>query len=376
MRSLVVFACVLSFALAQSLQARAPAYDRDTYRDNRLLGRGNAGIADVSGGIAAFYNPAALAKSSTFSFTPLDFAIGANQNIGTSFNEILSLTSSDGTLSERFAPLQGKPLGLQGTFFPHLAVPGFMIGFYDYFDTNLEYRDPVLPVLEVDARNDWGIIFGGARELPMGVMFGFSARYMKRRLIDEDVSIATAFNLTGAYLQEIMAEGETFGVNLGLLKSQKLNSFSSLSVGLAIEDVGFSGFKNSDRGTLPLRQAMKWNTGLAYKLKSSLAGLTIAADFKELTNTDKSFSKKVYLGTEVDLPAVNVRGGFFQGYWTAGLTITAIPFMDLDFTTYGEELDSAAGLRQARYWLMGIRMGLDLSNKTKKKKQRFTLDHL
>lgn len=376
MPSLVLVLLLLLFGASDVLKAQEPAYTRDSYRDTRLLGRGNAGLADVSGGISAFYNPAALAKTATFSFTPVDLAIGANQNIGTSFSEILSLTSSEGTLSERFAPLLGKPLGLQGTLFPHIAVPGFMIGFYDYFDTNIEYRDPVFPVLELDARNDWGVIFGGARELPLGIMVGFSARYMRRRIIEEDLSIATAFNLTGAYLQEIMAEGEAFGVNLGVLKVHKLNSFSSIAAGLTIEDAGYTGFKNSDRGALPVRQAMKWNTGLTYKVKSSVAGITVAADFKDLKNTDLSFSKKVHLGTEVDLPLFNVRGGFFQGYWSAGVTITAIPFMDLDFTTYGEELDSAAGLRQARYWLMGIRMGLDLSNKKKKKKQRFTLDHL
>ncbi len=361
--------------LAGRSEAAVNNFQRDSYRDIRMLGRGNAGVADVSGGVSAFYNPAALAVGEGFSFIPLDTSFGGNQNIGTSITELTSLTDSSQTLSARFSPLLGKPLGLQGTFFPHVAIPGFMLGFYDYFDSNLEYQDPVFPQLDILGRNDWGLIMGAGTEVIPHVKIGFSLRYMRRKVIDESLSMASVGNLNSSYLSGLIKKGEAFGVNVGLLVDHPVNANMGWSVGLAVEDVGFTTFRNSDRSPLPGRQMQKINAGAAYKLKLKGGGLKLLFDMKELGDASKSYSKKIFTGFELEVPTVILRGGLFQGYWTAGVTVTAIPFFDLDITTYSEELGSAAGVREARYWMVGFRTGLDLLGK-KKKKQRFTLDHL
>ena len=351
------------------------AFERDSYRDIRLLGRGNAAIADVTGGAAAFYNPAGLADTSTFSFIPLDFTLGGNKNVVTSISSVTSLTSSDETLSQKFSPLLGKPLALQGTFFPHVAVPHFMIGFYDYADINIEYRDPVFPRLDLQARNDWGLILGGGLNITPQIQVGASVRYMKRKGFDEVLNMATVLNLTGAYLLEIMEEGEAFGFNLGTRYTQRIGKSSWIAGGVVVEDYGGTKFRNADRGPLPETQAQKFNVGLGYGFLIPKGELKFLFDVKELGDSEKSSTKKIFMGTELNVPFVNLRLGLFQGYWTAGLTTSIIPFFDLDVATYGEELASAAGLREARYWMIGFRTGLDMKKGTKKK-QRYTLDGL
>lgn len=372
--SSVLKASLLAHLLVLSPTARA-AFERDSYRDIRLLGRGNAAIADVTGGAAAFYNPAGLADANTFSFIPLDLALGANKNVGTSISSVASLTSSDETLSQKFSPFLGKPMALQGTFFPHVAVPHFMIGFYDYADINIEYRDPVFPRIDLQARNDWGLILGGGLNITPQIQIGASVRYMKRKGFDEVLNMATVFNLTGAYLREIMEEGEAFGFNLGTRVHQKIGKSSWIGGGIVVEDYGGTKFRNADRSPLPETQAQKFNVGLGYGLQIPKGELKFLFDVKELGDSNKSGTKKVYTGSELTVPFVTLRLGLFQGYWTAGLTTSIIPFFDLDVTTYGEELSSAAGLREARYWMIGFRTGLDMK-KGAKKKQRYTLDGL
>ena len=351
------------------------ALSRDSYRDVRLLGRGNAGVADVTGGAAAFYNPAGLADADSVSFVPLDFSLGANKNVATSFSAFSGLTSSDQTLSQKFSPFLGKPLALQGTFFPHVAVPGFMAGFYDYADFNLEYRDPVFPRLDLQARNDWGLVFGGGRALTPNIQVGASIRYMKRKSLEDVLDMASVFNLTGAYLKEIMRNGDGWGFNAGVRLQSPIGSAAWVAAGLAIEDIGGVRFKNADRSPLPGEQIEKINVGAAYGVQTSVGAFKILFDIKELADTRKSYTKRIFTGAELDIPMLTLRTGLFQGYWTAGLSTSIIPIFDLDVTTYGEELSSAAGIRESRYWMIGLRMGLDMK-KGQKKKQRYTLDHL
>jgi hypothetical protein len=354
----------------------AQNFTRDSYRDVRFLGRGGAGIADVRGGAAAFYNPAGLATSQNFSFVPLEASLGFNKNIYTSFAEISTLTSSGETLSEKFSPLLGKPLALQGSFFPHLSARGLMLGFYDYMDVNIEYRDPVFPRLDLAARNDWGLVAGFGIPLAPNFHIGASIRYMRRRNIEEVLNMASVFNLTGSYLLEIMEKGEAWGLNVGALFRQDLNSRLWLSAGFAVEDVGYTQFKNANRGPLPNRQAQKMNTGFAAGLKIPAGEAKLLFDIKELNDLEKSYTKKIYTGGELLLPLLTLRGGFYQGYWTTGISTYVLPGLELDLVTYGEELDSAAGLREARYWMLGLRTSLDMKKKSSGRKQRFTLDHL
>jgi hypothetical protein len=357
--------------------AGAADFSRAAWTDIRMLGRGDAGLANIVGGASAFYNPAGLAASDTYSFTLINPIGGTNRNLIASYQNIIGLTQSTGqTLSEQFSPFLGQPMNLQANVFPHISVPHLMLGFYDMFDADVEYRDPVFPRLEVDLRNDWGLIAGAGFGYKDFARIGFSLRWINRNQIKEDIDSATLLSATADYLDEIKRKGNGFGFNIGTQGMVPLAKNSKLSVGFVVEDVANTTFRSADRTVpLPERQPMRMNAGLAWNLSLPMGTTTAYFDMKDLNRPEVDWSKKIYTGVEVGTRFADFRAGLFQGYWTVGTSFALLPFLLVDVASYGRELDSAAGLREDRYYIVGLRMGLDL-RKGAKKKQRFTLDHL
>jgi hypothetical protein len=368
-------AAVLFYGLtAGALDFKGPAW-----RDMRLLGRGDAGLATIAGGNAAFYNPAGLAWSDVYSFTLLNPYSGTNTNVIGSYANILGIASgsnSGQTLSQKFAPFLGKPLALQAGIFPQISMPHFMVGFFDVLDSDIAYHDPVNPTLDVDFRNDWGIIAGAGWNYQEYFSVGFSLRWINRSQLYDVLDTSTLLTATTDYLVQHMRKGDAYGFNVGFQGRLPMGK-NKLFGGFVVEDVGYTTFRSSDLSKpLPLRQPMRMNAGIAYEF-GAVPGSTTTFyfDAKDLNDFDLSWSKKIYTGIEIATRIADFRAGLFQGYWTAGTSIAVLPFLLIDVTTYGRELDSVAGMREERYYMLGVRMGLDLK-KSAKKKQRFTLDNL
>ncbi len=352
---------------------------RDNYRDPRWMGRGGAGLAGVDDGSAAFFNPAGLARNEVYLFNFADFSLGGNQNLATSYSTFTTLTSGTGTLSEKFSPLLGIPLAVEGSFYPHVAIPGVVFGFWDYADGEIQYRDPVFPRLDIYVRNDYGIILGGAKELLPGLYFGATIRYQRRTYMDENLTSATLLNATTAYLLEVFRKGYGFGATAGLQFSPKMGGKQYSALGLVVEDIGGTSFKNSTRTPVPAIQMQKVNTGLSYGVNTPVADLGVHLDVKDILRTDESYTKRIHMGLEFDFNYMSVRAGFNQGYWTAGMTFALFPLVDLDLVTYGEEQGAVAGQNLSRYYLIGLKVGMDLRAGQQKKtgrKQRFSLDKI
>jgi hypothetical protein len=367
---------ILGLGLA-ALPASA-AYTAENYRDVRWLGRGNAGVAVAAGGASAFYNPAGLADTQDVSFNLLDFSLGTNNHAINSVQEISTLTSSGTTLGEKFQPLLGKPMALQGSFFPHIQVPGFLLGYYNYLSVDVEYRNPVYPELGLDARRDWGIVLGAATHWRKKVFFGASLRYVKRTTLDEKLTAASIFDLDASYLRTLMITGDAWAINAGVKVKESIGANGWAALGLAVEDLGQTRFKNNDLDALaPEPQNMKINVGTAYGMKAGgSAEVALLFDIRRVNERNESYSKKLYMGTEAGIGWIMARAGLYQGYWTLGLT-TDIGIGMLDVATYGEELGAAAGQRGSRVYVAGLRMGLDgvFGKRSKpRKKQQQILD--
>lgn len=344
----------------------------DNFRDIRWLGRGNTGVAVINDGTAAFYNPGGIGAIEDYSFTLANPSGAGNQNFVSSIRELATLTSGGGSITDKFEPFLGKPLGLQASTFPNIAVPGFVAGFWDYFDTQLEYRNPVNPQLQIQSRNDYGLVFGGGKSINNKLFVGASLRYVRRKVMDTTVSGSTLLTASPSYLTSLFGNGEGWGLNLGAQLRQPMGKNRVFSLGLAVEDIGRTRFINRQGGLSPEVQDQKVNIGSAYSFKGSLFDAMVLFDIKRISDPDISYTKRIHMGVELSILRMDLRGGFFHGYWTAGASIRLLPIMDIDFATYAEELDTAAGMRQNRMWLIGINMGLELK-KTQKRRQRFDL---
>lgn len=369
------FLWLISLYCGVSFSQSVVTTNRDFYRDVRWLARGNSGIAAVNDGLAGFYNPAGIGRNELYIFNFLDFSFGGNQDILRGYSAIDAVTSGDGTLSQKLEPLLGIPVGLEGSFFPHVAVPGLVVGFFDYGELEFLYSDPVYPRLNLYARNDYGGLIGFGRGIADRFYWGASVRYIRRRYLDETITSAALLNYSASTLTSILRKGNAFGINAGIQYHQPLGEQQWMGLGLVIEELGVTTFTNSTREPLPARQAQQLNLGFAYGLNLPLAATGFYFDVRQFYGTSIDVTKRIHFGVEVEFPLLDVRAGFNEGYWTAGTTLKVLPLVDIDLLTYGEEIGAMAGQQQSRYYLIGVKVGMDLKDrKVARKKQRFTLD--
>ena len=361
-------------ALGFTASASAELYRTPVYRDIRWLGRADTGVALISDGTAAFYNPGGLGKGDSVDISLLNPFVGANRNVYDSAQTFLE--SNPESISDYLDPFMGMPLAAQASYFPYLRLPHFMAGYFIVNAQVMRLRNPVNPELNIDYRYDRGVVLGGGFDVAEKLFVGASFRYQKRSMIKDTLSGSIITDLSLDQLLDRLTEGEGWGLNLGAQYRHELAAGQALHFGVAFEDIGNTTFRSQTiKKGAPLTQATYTSAGFAYTGQVTGFSYAFLLDFKNLSQFDESYSKKVQVGAEVALPVFTLRGGMHQGYWTAGLSATVLPFLTLDFATYGEELGVAGGQQDNRYYMLGLQMSMELNHK-KQRKQKYTLDHL
>jgi hypothetical protein len=320
-----------------------------------------------------------LGQNDEYHFKILNSQLGIGSNAYYSSQSLINATraNSNASLSDKFAPFLGKPLSIETNMFPHLAVPYFAIGAYLSLDSSIEYRDPVNPEFYINERDDWGVTTGMGFSLEDRLFFGASIHYFKRTVINEEITGDTFLNTNLSSLTNYAKKGKGLGLNLGLQWRQAVNDNSFLNFGISVDDLGSTRIKNSSL-TLeePAYQQQSVNAGFAYTFESDFFDWKVLLDGRHLDRSvDYAGAKQVFMGAEVSVFKVDLRGGFYEGYWTAGTTLRFLPLFDITFTTYAEELDRSPGLRENRIFMLSITSGLQLKH-FGKKKQKYTLDNL
>lgn len=355
--------------------ARAQPYRASVVKDIRWLGRGNAGVAVVSDGTAAFYNPGGLGKKSGYGVSLLNPAVGGNKNIYDAAKVFLE--SSPQSIADYLDPFMGLPLAGQASIFPYLRLPHFMAGYFVANDEVLFLHNPVNPELDVNYRYDRGVVLGGGVDFAEKLFVGASVRYQKRAMLQDTFGGSVITDLSLEALMRDVKEGEGWGLNVGAQYRHDLGKDQAIHGGVAISDVGNTTFRVQSLGLgIPARQATDISVGFGYTGRVPGVEYALLLDFNDLSNFAESYSKKVNFGAEVSVPVVTVRGGFHHGYWSAGASLWVLPFLSIDMASYAEELGVAGGQRSNRYYMIGLQMGVELGAQKKGRKQKYTLDHL
>ena len=370
--SVAIAGAMLGHAVVVHAEADATT---PNFQDIRFLGRGNTGIAVVQDSTAAFYNPAGIGAIKSIQANLFNPVLGGHENFYSSYKEIAHFGSGSTTLSDKFAPFLGHPLGLQGSYFPSIAIPNFVLGYAYVVDGRVNMRNPVFPELDVNYRYDKTLVMGTGYSYKNWLNFGTSIRYVRRQTLNAVYDASVLTSATTALLTDSMQKGEGYALNLGMQARQPVGKMSWVAMGLTMDDVGMTPFKTNNPLARPPRQAQSVNLGLAGGVKvGALAEFKLLADFHRLDHNDESFTKKAFIGTEFGLLVWDFRAGLYQGYWTLGFSWKILPFLALDLATYASEADSAAGLHGDRVWMLGLSMPLELKNN--KKTQKFKLDKL
>lgn len=329
----------------------------------RALGMGNAYVSVARGLDSVFYNPAGLGGSKGFNLTLLKARAGINDV--DAISDLMDLADSD-NFEDVLREFYGRPLNLSGGAHTGLVISGLAFAAYDSFNVSADLSNPALPDFQLDYVNDLGFAAGfGIEFVPNIMSFGVVGKRIQRMGASETVSVDTLATLETAELEAIL-ENEGIGYSLDVGVNLTLPSPVKPTFSFVLRDVGDTSFSHDAGAEAPPGDDAEMIAGISFQV--SVPGITItpALDYRYIDNTDIHIGKKINFGLEVGLPVIDIRGGFHQGYWTAGASFN-MGLIQVDAASYGVELGEYPGQHEDRRYMVefSIDFGWDGSSGSK-----------
>lgn len=327
----------------------------------RALGMGNAYVGVVQDADALFYNPAGIAQISGFNWLIADPYFGLN---GTEVLETVNDVQGSETFKDTVNSLYGDHVWVGGGAKSAFSMPYFAAAIYDHLDASLNMNNPVYPNLDVSVVNDFGYTMGtGFPIIPPVMYLGVGIKYIQRMGARMPFGPTFIGSLDPAAIEEqVQNKGAGYGLDLGL--NLRIPGPISPTVSFVWKDIGTTNFK-TDSLTLaaPPDIQDEMIVGFALNIDAALVSVTPAFDFKYLNRKDVQLGRKIHFGLEIGLPMIDIRGGFSEGYYTAGAGVH-LGIIRVDAATYGVELGEYPGqLEDRRYILQAtLELGFDPSN--------------
>ncbi len=315
----------------------------DEWASVRALGMGNAYAAVVSDSDALFYNPASLCRISSFTWTILDprfgvdgfSAISAAKQINADKGSAVQLANY---LQTQYGQNYWAGAGLKTA----LTLPCVGVGFFGSTDLQFSVESPPNYNVEVDYYADYGFIGGFALPLDefglttLGIVGKRINRVGSSQVINDTTLATSNFQ---AIVNSIQDSGVGYGVDVGFNLSIPLPSHPTLSA--VYHNVGTTSFSHTSGPSAPSSMAPNLVAGAGLEFNLPLITITPAAEVDYLETSGLTLTQKLHAGLEVSIPLFDFRGGFSEGYYTAGAGID-IGLIRLDAVTYAEKLGTFA----------------------------------
>lgn len=334
----------------------APLQDMNT--SVRALGMGNAYIGVAQGLDALFYNPAGLARNPGVSWTIADPKVGASGY--EAFTRVQGLQSS-GDFADTLEALYGENIWVGAGAKTGMTFPMIAFSVYDSADVNLSPHNPAYTSVGVNVVNDFGYTAGVGAMVGPGVELGMALKYVKRLGSRVPLGASLVGSLDpDVILENIKQEGTGYGLDLGM--NITIPAPIQPTISFAWRNVGDTKFRAANvNGAAPPSERSEMIIGAALDINAALVSVTPTFDFRYLNRSDVQLTKKINFGVEVGLPLLDIRGGFHQGYYSAGVGLN-LGMLRVDAATYGEELGEYAGQKEDRRYIVQVSMelGLDL----------------
>ncbi len=349
--------CVL--ILIYCSNASATEYFR-LYRGVRPMGMGGAFTAVADDENALYYNPAGLAQNESFHMGIVNPIAGLSKNTYDMMNSDFDSFDDAAKLKEFMTDFVGKYQHAQVGLFPYIGFTtdtvGIMMSGFANVQVGAAVRNLADPYLDARVFLDYGAYVGAGFNVNEDDSFkiGVAAKFITRKSV---IRQFYAFELADDTFEdklenEYMKEGDGVSGDIGFIYSMgdtfKLN-LAAVAQNVPEMDMG----EAEDIKTVV-------NTGIALITDLSFAKFTLAADFRDVAfnaGEDEDIGKRLHLGAEFRFNYfLAVRGGFNQGYWTAGATVD-IWIIRIDAATYGEEVGAYAGQKEDRRYMAQVTIG-------------------
>lgn len=322
----------------------------------KALGMGNAYLSVAQGHDAVFYNPAGLAKLKGVHFRLLSVGAGLNglDDVYDKYKDMSDRMDSDmsGVLGELYGdPLWGRADGQMS-----LSIGSVILGVFGRSNLGFNLTNPAFPQLQSSFFADYGAFAGfGLEVVPDYVDFGAVVKRIQREGGNVVLGPGDLASMDSDLIEEHMKKrGKGYGVDLGI--NIKIPMPLNPTISAAWQNVGKTTFNvGADPGNAPPRQEDSINYGLGIEQDLTVFTFRWAVDYRHSNLAGEQIGKKLHTGIELDFPAVTLRGGFNQGYYTAGASIDFF-FFQIDAATYGVELGAFPGQQQDRRYIVQLLM--------------------
>ncbi len=364
---------ILAVLTAQEMSfARTPA---DRYLSVRALGMGNAYTPIAKNTEALFFNPANLASNNGVNLTALKFHLGVD---GVEAASDAKNFKSD--IAQTIRQFYGKEIWVGAGALSGISFPNFAFAVYDSANINGILSNPALPTFSVDVVNDYGGALGFGFELVPGFKWGLSAKKIWRFGGSMDVPVSSLATLDDQIIrQQLENHGNGYSLDTGLAFTVPTLVKPTLS--FTVRDVGNTKFALTKGLHAPPTDKQEMIAGISLEIPGPLMTITPVLEGRYLDDTSLTLGQKINAGLEVQLPALALRGGFHQGYWTAGVGMN-LGILMLDVASYGVEMGEYPGQKEDRRYVLeltidfgydyssGSFLGLNKENRSRLKQRR------
>lgn len=322
----------------------------DTHQNVRALGMGNAFTSVVSDSDALFFNPAGLAKVTGYYWRIFDVKGGLSGL--DAVDKLANLQSSSGFASA-VSELYGENMYLHAGGQTSITTPFVSASLFMNGSASIYAENPASPVMNLNYILDTGVAAGfGFHVLPFFQM-GFALKSFTRAGVSKGYGLADLGALDPAVFEADLTNAGA-GIALDMGMNIALDSLISPTLSFVWKNIGVTTIVPSSSATeAPPSDPEEMIIGASIVIDTPIVTLTPAFDFRYLNRTDMQLPKKINFGLEIDFPIVTLRGGYSQGYYTAGASL-GLGLLTIDAATWGVELGEAPGQLEDRRYMLQI----------------------
>lgn len=347
----------LFFILLFSFQVKALMYNPRGL-SVRALGMGGAYTALVNDDDSLYYNPAGYGKMSGFQWVILDPNLGLNGlNAYSEYSDLFANSSTD--MASVLNALYGKNIWAHTGMKTLISIGGLSFGAYGNADINLNLENPAYPNLYANYYLDYAYVAGfGFEFVPQVFSMGAQLRYINRSGGQIPIGPSSLALLNSNTIEEAInqSQGTAYGLDLGMQFEIPVNG--KPTIGVMWRDIGDTTFKTIGGHIKPDTDSSDLTLGMGMIIDGPGVDIKPAFDIRYL-NQGGQIGKKINFGVEVDLPILDIRAGFHQGYYTLGTSFDA-GIMRIDAATYGVELGEYPGQLEDRRYILQLSIGFGL----------------
>ncbi len=314
----------------------------------RGLGMGNAYSAVAPESEALFYNPANLTRVRGLNWTILDPTVGANQY--ESIEKFQQISGDDG-IAEIFDEFYGESVWVHADFKSVVTLPYIGLGVYGASDTDINIDNPAYPNIYLNSVLDYGLVAGFALPVVPGfVDAGMTLKRITRtgsRIVLGPSAISDLD--MDAIQDQLMSSGTAYSLDLGV----NITSPGPLQPTLSLvwKNVGVTTFRHESGPAAPPSDRDEMHIGFAMNVDTPLISIIPAIEYRYANWENVQFGKKINFGIEIDLPLIDMRAGFHQGYYSLGAGVD-MGLIRIDAATYGVELGAYPGQLEDRRYIV------------------------